>query len=116
MLKPFTVFIHSTALLVLSINENKKWPRQFLKCREPVDIFAFDDNVVAYCKCTGKHTGSWLGISAIYAHFYFYGIILFGFNDDKICDIWSCWDRLSLLQRLQKNSLGIHTCMIKNKN
>lgn len=67
----------------------------------PIDVFAFDDKVVAYCKCTGVHQGDLLDLPATYKPFTIYGMIMFRFNNSKICETWSSWDRMSLIEQLK---------------
>lgn len=103
------ILVHSAVMngepVELDIEALSAWERQRANAIpgvwEPIDLYAFDDKVAAYCKCTGVHKGCLFGLAATEKSFSFYGMIMFRFSGGKICEVWSSWDRMSLMEQLK---------------
>jgi predicted ester cyclase len=58
------------------------------------------DNVAVYCRVTGTHTGSALGMPPTGQRILFDGVVFARVADGKLREGWNCFDFLTMYQQL----------------
>ncbi len=62
--------------------------------------FASEDRVVCYLEFHGAHTGEYMGIPATGKEFSLPVMVIYRFQDGKISEVWSSWDKHALLLQI----------------
>lgn len=92
----------------------KRWARPFQGAfpdfqMEIVDLIAEDDKVVAHFKCSGTHSGEWLGMTATGQRFVNVDeIYIFQVRDGKLVSAFGVEDNLDRLRQLGLPPPGHH--------
>lgn len=76
---------------------HKAFPNKQAKIEE---IYTNDDKVIVLWSCRGKQEGELYGHPATHRPVQLTGMAMYRFKNGKICEIWQCWDRLSMLEQL----------------
>lgn len=89
-------------LETLIVKEAQRVATLLIERLEVIDSFFFEDKCVAYCKFHGIQVGNWEGIPANYQKFTTPVMLMYKFQNGKICEVWSTCDKLNILRQIEK--------------
>jgi predicted ester cyclase len=66
-------------------------------------IFALENRVYVNWTFSFRHVGEYEGITPTNKDAHISGFSIYRFKDNKICEVWQFWDRLSILEQINSN-------------
>lgn len=92
-------------LEALIVKEAQRVATLFIERLEVVDSFFFENKCVAYCKFHGIQVGDWEGIPANFQKFTTPVMLMYRFQNGRICEVWSSCDKLNILRQIEKKQM-----------
>lgn len=91
----------------VTLGENKRVSTLFGQKWDLLDYFAYDNMVISYLLMHGVHVGEFMGLEETGKEFSTPVVLIYRFENGKICEVWNSWDKLDVVRQIGDVSIGL---------